>query len=69
MSLSYEEALLEARAMQSMFSKMTDQCFKKCVTRFGDAEIGVGEGACIDRCCEKYIEVQKKVGQRLNPNQ
>ena len=55
--------------MQSMFSKMTDQCFKKCVTRFGDAEIGVGEGACIDRCCEKYIEVQKKVGQRLNPNQ
>lgn len=50
--------------------RMVDECYDKCVLRVGaEAELNVGEMACVDRCVSKYLEVHEKVGvqfQKLN---
>ena len=68
LSSAYEEAMvLEAKAVQNMYNRMTDMCFKKCISRFGEGELAAGETTCIDRCCLKYIQTQQKVSIKLNP--
>jgi import inner membrane translocase subunit TIM10 len=63
----FDSMILEAKAMQNMYNRMTDMCFKKCISRFGEGELAAGETTCIDRCCLKYIQVQNKVSIKLNP--
>ena len=41
-------------------------CAKKCVKRYHDGDLAVGEMACIDRCVGKYMQAQEKVGQVLD---
>jgi len=42
---------------------MSSICFKKCVAKYGDGELAVGEMSCVDRCVGKYMESQEKVGE------
>jgi import inner membrane translocase subunit TIM10 len=44
---------------------MAQTCAKKCIVRYTDGELAVGEMACIDRCVGKYMQAQEKVGQVL----
>ena len=37
-------------------------CSKKCVTKYNDQELAVGEMNCIDRCVGKYMHGQTIVG-------
>ncbi len=48
---------------------MANQCWKKCITRFHDPDLSVGEATCVDRCVEKYVQGQQKIGQRLQQAQ
>jgi mitochondrial import inner membrane translocase subunit TIM10 len=45
---------------------MSQSCAKKCVVRYTDGDLAVGEMACVDRCVGKYMQAQEKVGQVLN---
>jgi len=47
------------------FNRMVMTCFSKCVSRYTEGELSVGEGVCTDRCVYKYLEVSTKVAQRL----
>jgi len=53
----------EARFYIDFVNKITDQCFRKCVARFHDADLNTGEQACVDRCVSKYFDATNKVGE------
>ena len=44
---------------------MTEQCFRKCVAMYKDADLNVGEATCVDRCVHKYMTVHSKVQEVL----
>ena len=49
---------------------MTDNCFRKCVRRYGqDGDVTVGEGACLERCVHKYLDTFKIVSVKLQQQQ
>ena len=51
---------------------MLTTCFKKCVPKFHESEMHVGELSCIDRCIFKYYEttqLTQKVFEDVNKNQ
>lgn len=56
----------EMEAMTDMFTRMTDQCYRKCVTHYNDSELSKGESVCVERCVYKYLDVQRKVGERMS---
>jgi len=55
----------EMEAAVNLFTRMADQCFKKCVTRFDDSDLAKGEASCVDRCVPKYMEMQYLISQRI----
>jgi len=56
----YSEQRQEMESMMDMYSRLMDQCFKKCVTHLNDNELSKGESSCIDRCANKYFEMNQK---------
>jgi import inner membrane translocase subunit TIM10 len=55
----------ELEAMTDMFNKMTEQCYRKCVAMYKEAELSVGEATCVDRCVHKYMTSHSKVQEIL----
>ena len=55
----------ELEAMTDMFNKMTEQCFRKCVALYKEADLSVGEATCVDRCVHKYMTSHAKVQEIL----
>lgn len=47
--------------------RVRDACFQKCIHRFDESSVSLGEGSCVDRCVVKYMKVFEKVGARLSP--
>lgn len=57
---------LEALAAQDMFKKMSSTCFSKCVRRYEpDGDLSVGEGACLERCVNKYLDAYKLINGKF----
>ena len=48
---------------------MSNVCFQKCVQKYGDPDLHIGEMSCIDRCTMKYLETQNRVGERIQKMQ
>lgn len=48
-----------------MCVRMVTSCSKKCVVRYTEGDLNVGEMACVDRCVGKYLQAQEKVGDCL----
>lgn len=44
---------------------MCSLCFEKCVSRYNDTDLNLGEMSCVDRCVGKYLESHMKVGEVL----
>jgi len=59
----------EMVAMSDMYTRMLKQCFEKCVDRFNESELSVGESSCCDRCVSKFIDGHRKVGELLAQQQ
>ncbi len=43
-------------------SRASRTCFKKCVVKYHEPDLAVGEMSCVDRCVAKYMESQEKIG-------
>jgi import inner membrane translocase subunit TIM10 len=56
-----------------LFNKMSQSCFEKCTSKkHKEPDLALGEMACVDRCVNKYLEAQEKVGiilQKANESQ
>ncbi len=44
---------------------MSNTCLKKCVNRYKDTDLSVGEMSCTDRCVGKYLQAAEKVTERV----
>jgi len=62
-SLGVRMATIELEAMTNLFNKLSESCFEKCISKFNNAELQIGELACEDRCAIKYMEAQTLVGE------
>lgn len=45
--------------------RMCSICMEKCVSKFNDNDLNLGEMSCVDRCVGKYLESHQKVGEVL----
>ena len=72
---------LEMEAMADMFTKMTDSCHNKCISKFYDwsttttnyklgqhyhmGEMDKAESVCADRCTSKFMEMHELIGKEI----
>ncbi|KOC68129.1 Mitochondrial import inner membrane translocase subunit Tim10 [Habropoda laboriosa] len=57
---------IEIEMMTDMFHRMTTACHKKCIPpRYSTSELTKGESVCLDRCIAKYLDVQERIGKKL----
>ncbi|KAI9725622.1 MAG: protein transporter tim10 [Chrysothrix sp. TS-e1954] len=62
--LALAEAELEL--IQDMYSKLAASCTAKCIPKeYREGELNKGESVCIDRCVAKYMDVNIKVGEKM----
>jgi hypothetical protein len=40
----------------------------QCVTRYTEADLNVGEMACVDRCASKFMEASQLVAEATSNN-
>ncbi|EIE90611.1 hypothetical protein RO3G_15322 [Rhizopus delemar RA 99-880] len=56
----------ELEMVTDLFNRIADSCHKKCIsTEYNQADLTQGESVCIDRCVAKFIEVNSKVGEKM----
>ncbi|GBG33735.1 Mitochondrial import inner membrane translocase subunit Tim10 [Hondaea fermentalgiana] len=58
-------AKIQAEGATDLYNRMADMCFEKCIGKYQEAELNVGEMSCTDRCVSKFMESYKKVGDKL----
>ena len=56
-----EATKIQISATQDNYNKIIESCFKKCVVKYSDSDLAVGEMTCVDRCAWKYMEAQYKM--------
>jgi import inner membrane translocase subunit TIM10 len=44
---------------------MSATCFKKCVAKYKEGDLQVGEMSCVDRCVGKYSQCHDEIGKIL----
>ncbi|CEG67464.1 protein transporter tim10 [Rhizopus azygosporus] len=56
----------ELEMVTDLFNRIADSCHKKCIsTDYNQADLSQGEAVCVDRCVAKFIEVNAKVGEKM----
>jgi import inner membrane translocase subunit TIM10 len=58
-------AKMEAELLSDTFNKMTKTCFTKCVAKYNESDLQVGEMTCTDRCVGKYMQASDKIADTL----
>lgn len=52
-----------------MVLRLTNGCFKKCISKFKDADLSVAEMSCVDRCVTKFIAATNTSGMVMRQQQ
>jgi len=65
----FESVIAEAKAVQNMYLRMSDMCWRKCVTSFKDSTFSPGEALCVERCVIKYMDAQLRVYEKLRTHE
>lgn len=52
-----------------LYNELVERCFSECVTSMRSKSLTGAESGCIDRCSEKFMKYQTRVGQRFQENQ
>ncbi|RHY26210.1 hypothetical protein DYB32_007801 [Aphanomyces invadans] len=60
-----ESVKQEADTLMHMQDRMRQICFEKCVHRFREGDLDMGESTCDDRCVGKYLQAYYKLNQYL----
>ncbi|ORZ10506.1 Tim10/DDP family zinc finger protein [Absidia repens] len=56
----------ELEMVTDLFNRIADSCYNKCVSKeYAQADLTQGEAVCIDRCVAKFIDVNTKVGEKM----
>ena len=55
----------QVRTVSSFHDRAVKVCFESCVPRPRDADLTIGEMACIDRCVPKLVETFALVGKEI----
>jgi mitochondrial import inner membrane translocase subunit TIM10 len=63
-----DQAKVEIESMTDMSVRMNEMCFKKCVVKFSEADLSVGEMTCVDRCAWKYFGMMTKLNEAAMKN-
>lgn len=46
--------------------RITESCHKKCISKeYTQGDLNQGEAVCIDRCVAKFLDVNSKVGEKM----
>ena len=47
-------------------NRIADSCHSKCISKeYAQADLSQGEAVCIDRCVAKFLDVNAKVGEKM----
>ncbi|KAG0147656.1 hypothetical protein CROQUDRAFT_42443 [Cronartium quercuum f. sp. fusiforme G11] len=65
-SAALDAAVTELEMVSDLFNRLVRSCHTKCInTRYAEADLNKGESVCVDRCVEKFFNVNAKVGERM----
>ncbi|OAV92069.1 hypothetical protein PTTG_27773 [Puccinia triticina 1-1 BBBD Race 1] len=61
-----DAAATELEMVSDLFNRLVRSCHTKCIgNRYLEADLTKGESTCIDRCVDKFFNVNTKVGERI----
>ncbi|KAA1086216.1 protein transporter tim10 [Puccinia graminis f. sp. tritici] len=61
-----DAAATELEMVSDLFNRLVRSCHGKCIgNRYLEADLTKGESTCIDRCVDKFFNVNTKVGERI----
>ncbi|KAI8335546.1 Tim10/DDP family zinc finger protein [Chlamydoabsidia padenii] len=56
----------ELEMVTDLFNRISDSCYTKCVNRqYEQNELSATESSCIDTCVGKFLEINTKVGEKM----
>mmetsp|Transcript_5201 Transcript_5201/g.7960 ORF Transcript_5201/g.7960 Transcript_5201/m.7960 type:complete len:83 (+) Transcript_5201:766-1014(+) len=55
---------VQTAALQEMFTKISEKCFTKCVSK-PSTSLGSGEQKCLAMCMDRYIDTMSVVSQTM----
>lgn len=52
--------------MLTRYARLAASCTRKCLPKdYREADLNKGESVCLDRCVSKYMDVNIKIGEKM----
>ncbi|EAL64919.1 mitochondrial import inner membrane translocase subunit 10 [Dictyostelium discoideum AX4] len=64
-----EMKVMEMKMISKMFQGILDACSAKCISKYNEGDLNVGESVCAERCVQKWMETFKKVQSKMSGTQ
>jgi len=56
---------MQMRDQLQLYNRLTQGCFRECVSTFHQKALTKEETKCISNCASKFLNMSKRVGQRF----
>ncbi len=56
---------MQVKDVQNKYNGLAERCFNKCIVQFRDKKLDTTEEACIENCCDKFMQHEARVQQRF----